>query len=211
MATAVLAAVMGWASGASALTGMHAGVKGGVNLADLSGDGADDMGTRTGFMGGAFAGGGINEQFGIRLEGLFVQKGAEGPFVAPGEDHAHESVVKADYLEFPLLFTVQFPAGDKLAFNLLAGPTFGFVLSAELEDKTHGETTDIKDDLESFEFGAAVGAGLEYKLSSMSIVFDARYGMGATSIAKDVDGQSVDLKNNGIGIMAGVSFPLGSN
>ena len=208
--TAVVLSMLGYASSATALTGTYAGIKGGVNMGDLSGDGAGDLDMRNGFMGGAFVGGGINEQFGIVLEGLFVQKGAEGSFVAPGDDHAHESVIKLDYLEFPILFTATFPAGEKMAFSLFAGPTIGFNLSSELEDKDHGDTTDLKDNTESFEFGAAIGGGISYALSSMSLVFDARYGLGATSIVKDVAGESFDVKNRGIGIMLGLSFPFGA-
>lgn len=214
LVAACLLAVMGYASGASALTGMYAGVKGGVNMADISGDDADGVDTRNGFMGGAFWGGGIDDRFGIRLEGLFVQKGGEGEFVAPGDDHPHESALKLDYIEFPLLFTVKLPAGEKLAFNLFLGPTFGFNIAAELEDKSHGETLDLDDSVSGFELGGAIGAGLEYRLSSFAIVVDARYGIGGTNIFEDlaVAGQSVtiDAKNTEIGVMAGLSFPLGA-
>jgi hypothetical protein len=36
-----------------------------------------------------------------------------------------------------------------------------------------------------------------------------RYGIGATSILKEIEGVSFDVKNRGIGIMAGLAFPLG--
>lgn len=214
LAAAMVAAMMGCATGAFALTGLHAGVKGGVNIGDITGDDADGVDTRNGFMGGAFIGGGINGQFGILLEGLYVQKGGEGSFVAPGEDHAHDSVITLDYIEFPLLFTAKFPAGEKFAFNVFAGPTFGFSLGGDLEDKEHGETMGLDDYITSFEFGAAFGAGVEYLLSSFSIVLDARYGLGATNTFEDIEilgtTQSIDAKNTEIGIMAGLSFPLGA-
>jgi hypothetical protein len=185
---------------------MYAGAKGGVNMASLSGDGVDDMDSRNGFIGGAFYGVDFG-QFGVRLEGLYVQKGAEGSFVVPGDDHAHESIVKLDYVEFPLLFTGTFPAGEKFAFNVFAGPTFGFNTGAEVEIPGHGETVDISDSVESFEFGAAIGGGIEYMLSSFSIILDARYSLGASNIVAEGD---EDVKNRGIGVMAGVKFPLGA-
>ena len=185
----------------------YAGVKGGVNIASLSGDGVDELDSRTGFMGGAFYGFSFADEFGLRIEGLYVQKGAEGEFVLPGDDHGHESVVKLDYVEFPVLVTMGIPAGDKLAFNIFAGPTFAFNTTAEVEVTEHDETVDLGDSVESFEFGAAIGGGLEYMLSSFSIVFDARYSLGASNI---VDAEGADTKNRGIGIMAGVQFPLGA-
>jgi opacity protein-like surface antigen len=199
-ATALLAA----AGNVEAKT-MYAGVKGGVNIATLSGDDTDGLDSHNGFIGGVFYGVDFGE-FGVRLEGLYVQKGAEGPFTAPDGD-THESTVRLDYVEFPLLFTGTFSAGEKIAFNVFAGPTFGFNTTAELEIPEHGETEDISDSVDSFEFGAAVGGGVEYELSSFSIIVDARYSLGATSIVNEGDS---DVKNRGIGVMAGVKFPLGA-
>lgn len=178
-----------------------AGFKGGVNLADLSGDDVGDSDMRNGFSGGAFFGLGIGEQFGVQIEGLYVMKGAKAQV---GDDE-----IKADYIEFPILFVADLPAGDAFAFNVFAGPTLGFNIKSEVVDD--GVTFDVKDDTQSFEFGAAVGAGFEYALESMSLLLDARYTIGATNLYEDEGGVSIDIKNRGIGIMAGVSFPIGSN
>ncbi|HEX5133744.1 MAG TPA: porin family protein [Candidatus Krumholzibacteria bacterium] len=181
-----------------------AGVKGGINMADLTGDDApDNTDMRNGFAGGAFFGWGINEQFGIQIEGLYMSKGAKGT-----DDSTNVDVtLKLDYIEFPILFAARFPAGDKLAFDIFAGPTLGFNIKSEVE--AGGQTADIED-VKSFEFGATIGAGFYYMLESFSIVADARYGIGASSISEDVGGESVDVKNTGIGIMVGVAFPLGA-
>ncbi|HXV13133.1 MAG TPA: outer membrane beta-barrel protein, partial [Candidatus Krumholzibacteria bacterium] len=100
----------------------YAGVKGGVNIGDVTGDDAEGLDKRNGFIGGAFYGIDFTDDFGVRLDGLYVQKGAEGPFVAPGDDHAHETVVRLDYLELPVLCMVGFPTGDSFAVNLFLGP-----------------------------------------------------------------------------------------
>lgn len=194
-----------------------AGVKGGVNLGDLAGDAAlrshwpdvflstADTHMRRGFTGGAFFGLGISERFGIQIEGLYVMKGAYegGPYEGSGDNG-----IRLDYLEFPLLFVADLPAGE-FAFKLFAGPTFSFVTSAEKE--AGGVTDDIKDETKSFDLGAAVGGGIEYAFASFSIVGDVRYTIGASNAFEDVDGQAVDVKNRGIGIMAGLSFPIGGN
>lgn len=180
----------------------YAGIKGGVNIADITGDDAEGLGSRNGFVGGAFYGIDFTDDFGVRLDALYVQKGAEGQFVVDDGD-THDVIVSLDYLEFPVLFMVGFPTSEKFAVNLFAGPTFGFNMSAELEIPEHGETEDL--DVETFELGATFGGGLEYMLSSMSIIGDFRYALGATSITDDFDG-----KSSGIGVMVGVKFPLGA-
>lgn len=185
----------------------YAGFKGGVNLGDFSGDDApDNSSTRTGFSGGAFYGIGINEQFGVRGEVNYVQKGSEGA-VQTEDGDIHDGTYKLDYVEIPLLFVADFPAGDKFAFSIFAGPTFAFNTTAEVEVPAHNATESL-DNIKGFEFGAAIGGGIEYMLSSFSIIADLRYSLGASSVADDA-GESIDIKNTGIGVMAGVKFPLG--
>jgi hypothetical protein len=187
----------------------YAGVKGGVNMGDFSGDDTPgNSSTRTGFSGGAFYGIGINDQFGVRGELNYVQKGAEGA-VQTEDGDTHDGTYKLDYVEIPVLFLADFPAGEKFAFSIFAGPTFAFNTTAEVEVPAHNETEKL-DNVKGFEFGAAVGGGIEYMLSSFSIIADLRYSLGASSVSDDVDGVSIDVKNTGIGIMAGVKFPLGA-
>jgi hypothetical protein len=209
-AICVLAAVFVLASTDAHAAPWNIGVKGGAGMYELYGDDTGDgLDMRTGFIGGAFAGTQLGERFGVRAEVLYVQKGAEGDFVVPGDDHAHDSVVKLDYVEIPLLFTGRFPAGEKFAFSIFAGPTLGFNNKAEVEVISHNETESLDDFVESFEIGATFGGGIEYALPSFSLLADVRYGIGTTTVVQDVAGQSADVKNRGVGFMAGVAFPLG--
>lgn len=187
--------------------GMYAGVKGGVNIANVGGDDAPDgSSSRTGFMGGLFVGKHVSENIGFRLEGLYVQKGAKADEeITPG--NTVEVTSKLDYIEFPILFVYTFPAGEKMDFNLFAGPTLGFNMTAKAE-ADGGESADI-DNIKSFEFGGAIGAGLEHKMASgKAIGLDVRYSMGATSI---VDVSDVSIKNHGVGVMASFSVPIGGS
>lgn len=179
----------------------YAGIKGGVNKADITGHDAEGLESRNRFIGGAFYGIDFTDDFGVRLDALYVQKGAEGPFTVEDGDE-HDVIISLDYLEFPVLFMVGFPTGEKFAVNLFAGPTFGFNMSAEIEIPEHGETEEL--DVETFELGATFGGGAEYMLSSMSIIGDFRYALGGTSVTDNFDG-----KNSGVGIMVGLKFPLG--
>jgi hypothetical protein len=99
---------------------------------------------------------------------------------------------------------------ETMGFNLFAGPTLGFNISAKAED------LDIKDTVKSFEFGAAIGAGLEKKMAGgKALGLDVRYSLGATTTAEDVTVGSTtvspSIKNHGVGIMASFSVPLGSS
>jgi hypothetical protein len=199
--------LVAFASQASA-AGMYAGVKAGANFGDLSDYGDTSM--RTGFQGGAFIGKNVNEQFGFRLEGLWVQKGATVTEDVPIVGEV-EATTKLDYIEFPILFVLNFAGGETLGFNLFAGPTLGFNIGAEVE-VDGGDAVDIKDEVESFEFGAAIGAGIEKKMASgKSIGLDVRYTLGATSLAKDAESGEPDPKNRGVGLMAYFAVPLGSS
>ena len=200
--------LVAFASQASA-AGMYGGIKGGVNIANVGGDDApDDTSSRTGFQGGLFVGKKVNEEFGFRLEGLYVQKGAK--FDADLGGGPVEVTYKLDYIEFPLLFVYEFPAGDTVGFNLFAGPTFGFNMTADAE--VDGEDAGEIDDVKSFEFGAAIGAGLAKTMASgKAIGLDVRYSLGATSVVEAEGGEDVSVKNRGIGIMAFFQVPLGSS
>jgi len=200
----ILAPVLAGPAGAGT---MYVGVKGGVNMGDLGGDDAPThTSMRTGFTGGAFLGSDLNEQFGVRGEVLYVQKGVEGDITTMDGD-VHPGKANVDYIDVPILLDARFPAGDKLGFDVFAGPSFNFNLKSEVT--TEDGLEDRKDQTKSFEFGAAIGAGVRYVLSSVSIVADVRYSLGASTLSEDVEGQSVDVKNRGIGVCAGLSFPMG--
>jgi hypothetical protein len=117
----------------SQAAGMYAGIKGGVNIANVR------WRRRSGRLQLAYRlpGRPVHRQarepnIGFRLEGLYVQKGAKADEeITPG--NTVEVTSKLDYIEFPILFVYTFPAGETLDFNLFAGPTLGFNISAKAE------------------------------------------------------------------------------
>ena len=207
MAIACVMLWVGSAAGANAAE-WSAGVKGGINIASLSGDDAGDTNSRTGFVGGAFAQADVSDEFGFRLEALYVMKGATE--TVDSLSTPIDVTLKVDYLEFPLLFVFNLASGEKVGLNIFGGPTFAFNIGADAEVDGLG-SADLGDFVKGFEFGATIGAGIEYQLTSMSLTFDARYSLGASTIAEDDEstGESADVKNRGIGLMVGAKFPLG--
>jgi hypothetical protein len=177
-------------------------MKGGVNFAELwRANGGLDITDRTGFMGGGFVQAAFTPHAGLRIEGLWVSKGAEFA--------SDDSSVEIDYLEFPILFVIGIPAGANTAFSVFVGPTFGANTSAT--SNKNGTSVDIDNYLVGFEFGIAMGIGFQYSFSSISVVVDGRYAAGLNSAFVDSSHRGwSQMSNRGIGIMAGVAFPLGT-
>jgi hypothetical protein len=205
------------------------GLKAGVGTTKLSGDDVKnfsvfvdtdnflegDIGDmRLGFVGGGYGTMHVNDQFGVRLEALYFQKGGKGNITGEvaGIPFTGDLTFKVDYFEVPLLAVFSFPAGTSGTFDVFAGPALGFNLSGEMETEitvageTQAETSDLED-IKSTDFGGVLGAGFTFSLTSVDLFFDARWEYGFTKIVDAED--DVDVKNNAFGFMAGVGFPLG--
>lgn len=187
----VMFVVMAFAASASA-QGMMAGLKGGLNIAKMSGDDVPDEATWLyGGAGGIYFGYAFNDMFCIQPEVLFMMKGWK--MEVDGETFSG----KLNYIDIPVLLKVNIPTEGSFRPSIFAGPYLGMLLSAKFEDE------DIKDFTKSMDYGLVFGAGLNYMLAEDKgfISLDARYGMGLTTI-DDTDDEA-DLKNMGITIMVG--------
>jgi hypothetical protein len=176
------------------------GVKGGLSIMELTNDG-DSSGDRTGFAGGAYLLADFSEQFGLRVEGLYFQKGAHE------EEDGDEATIKLDYIEFPILAVAHVPLGAQARLDFFGGPTFGFNVKSELELTLGGFTAsgDL-DGVEAFEFGVTFGAGVNFDAGPVVLGVDGRYGLGVTDVASEGDGG----KNRGFAVMASLGFPIGA-
>lgn len=189
---------------AHAVTHCTIGVKGGMSIANVGGDDADSVATdsRNGFAGGAFFQADVSKNFGVRVEALYTMKGASDT------SEGFDATFKFDYFEFPILLVGQVPASESVTLSAFVGPTLGFNVKSEAEVTFLGVTgsQDIED-IASFEFGIAFGAGVTFDMGSFSIVVDGRYAMGMTTI--DDSDDNLDVKNQGFIAMAGIGFPIG--
>ena len=104
----------------------------------------------------------------------------------------------------------------------MAGPSLGFLQSADLEGEVGGVTAsvDFKDVMSSTDFGLGFGSGVNFQLETLSIFLEARYALGLSDvftggtlsigeITEDFPDEALDIKTNGIQIMGGITFPLG--
>ncbi len=115
---------------------------------------------------------------------------------------------KFTYLEVPLLVKVGIPL-ILIKPYLLAGPSFGFNLSAE-EVQSNGQqtaTVDISNKIEPMDTGILLGAGVDINVSKKSFVFvQAAFSLGLSNILKGVP--NVSMKNYGFRITGGLRFNL---
>ncbi len=174
------------------------GLKGGLNLANLSGD-IENNKSMVAFGGGVFGKITPSPTICIQPEVLFMQMGTE-------EDFDNGEKVKLNYIEIPVLIKYVFPTEGSFEPNIFAGPAVSFLMSADYGDE------DIKDYITSVDFGLAFGAGADIAIGDGGgkVTFDGRYTLGLTNINDDVDSDEFSIKNGVITFMVGYAFPLGN-
>jgi hypothetical protein len=168
------------------------GPKLGVNLSTLSD--VDDAESRVGLHAGGFLVYSIVEHFGISLDIVYSQQGANSK--------TSNSELHLDYIQIPLLANIFFNKyGDDFRPKIVVGPALGILASAK------GQFVE-KDDFNSTDFGIVAGLGFNYKVGEKKwLNVDARYGMGASEIFKE-DIPGMDVKNSYIAITVGLGFGM---
>jgi len=186
---------------------INLGARFGLNLGDASFDPDLPSGVttsmRTGFAFGAYGEIGVAENFFVAGELLYLQSGLIS------KEDAGEATWKIDYFAIPISAKYKFAIeNSSVKPYVFAGPTLGFNLSAKV---SNGTEVDIKDNIESINFGLHFGAGAEFEISTgTNLFFDASYGLGLSDIYKESAGVTENQKINSrdIGIKAGVSFKI---
>ncbi|MFH4968998.1 porin family protein [Gaetbulibacter sp. M240] len=147
------------------------GVRAGADFATAKAefDGLSISEDETGFYVGAFARFSVSESFNLRPEFNFI------------------SINDMDQIQVPVL--AEIGISDK--FNLVAGPSFGFLLDT---DSNEGE--------KSFNFG--LDFGLSYDIISQ-LSIEARYSLGLSNLVEDND-FDVELKLHGLFVGLGYVF-----
>lgn len=199
------------------------GVIGGLNIADVKADFDDaemDVSNKTVFGVGGVVDLRLNKNFSLYAQPMYLQKGA----LVTQLDTKLDFPFKFAFWELPVFLKAEF--GNSVRPYLMAGPTVGYLLSADTEVEYSGLTFkgDLKEVTEKIDFGLGFGAGLRYPLSAISIFVEGRYTLGLVNMQKGGtftmsagpiteeitwDKEVDAYKNRGIQIMAGVAFALG--
>jgi len=198
----------GWAAG------LGIGLKGGLNIANLTGSDllqgnniADETkNSRLGVIIGVFVAFNISDMLAIQPEFLYTQKGGKYEGSLAGEVFTSE--IKLDYLEIPILLKASLlPNAAVIQPNLYFGPAFALKLNATAEtDQGEGEIyTEVPEggNVKSNDFGLVFGGGLDFNLNGPEIGIEARYTLGLTDWT---DYQPVDMKNGTFSILASIGF-----
>jgi hypothetical protein len=182
------------ASASSAAAQITYGVKGGVNFANVSFDGEDVPSSgRTGFLAGAFATMPLYGRVSVQPEAIYTVKGASFDVFDIDSNYI------VDYIEVPVL--ARYPVGSRI--YVAAGPSMAFCIRARSRTSFAGASTevDIKDEVESFDFGVVGAVG--YERGRWGI--DGRYTHGLSDTDKN-SGDNVKIRNRVFSVSAGIRF-----
>jgi hypothetical protein len=172
------------------------GAKVALNIASLTGD-VENASSYVGFQIGGFAEFKISEKFSIQPELMYSAQGGKESISEEGVEI--EGISKLGYINIPIMAKYYVAK----SFSLEAGPQIGFLTSAKGELKAGGESieVDIKDSVESIDFGLNLGAGYDFteKFSA-----GLRYNFGLSNLAKDSGDDSV--QNSVFSISIGYKF-----
>lgn len=112
--------------------------------------------------------------------------------------------MRFNYIDIPVLARYDIPAPG-FTPHLIAGPTLGFNVNAEIESEGANTTTeDLSDETSSTDFGLEFGVGVGFNLGAGELTVDARYGLGLTDVNED--SEDIALKNRTFMITAGFAF-----
>ena len=187
---------------------MDLGIKAGVNLATLNGEG-DSPGRRTGFIGGGHLTISLsNSMFYFQPELLYSMKGFSE------SDGGTTATLALDYVDVPFLVGLHFDTGGSVTPRIFAGPQASIKASCKLKGSQDGDSASIDCDSDlisgvfaakSVLFDLLFGAGLDFDMGKVAIVFDARYDLGLTD-ALELGSSTMSAWQ----FLAGVAFPLGN-
>jgi hypothetical protein len=208
----------------------YAGVVGGLNFADMDlvyATGEEQVtASRTTLGIGGVLGLRLNENVCLELHPMYLQKGGTDK-----ADQVNPDIEwKYSFLEAMTFAKVAF--GQEIRPYVMAGPSFGFLLSAQAEGEVGGVVggqplrtykADLKDVTKSLDFGLGFGAGLSMPIGPNIIFVEGRYTLGLANILQSgtiewtagedaVEGQvseGAELSTRGFQIMVGAAFPIG--
>lgn len=207
----ILSAVVIFAFGFTNAQTVKFGVKGGVNLANLTGD-VQDASMKVGFHAGGLAEIKIAENFAIQPELQFSLEGSKTTDrnSGTGFSRTSEDDLSLTYVNLPVMFKY-YILTDKL--SLEAGPQVGFLASAKRKFDTTTNTggtivrtsgsDDVKDQFNSVNFGFNAGAGYNF---TEHIFTSIRYNLGLADISKNDSNNNSKINNVVVQFSLGYKF-----
>lgn len=192
------------AAPAPAAAGVQFGIKGGGNMAKLTGSDLQDInGTlknKVGFVAGVFVAFNMGPVFTLQLEGLYTMKGVSQSYI--DTDVTYTDKLSANYIEIPLLFKFRIPTPLVSPF-VFAGPAVSFKLSEKVTE--NGQDVPLDQALfKNNDYGAIFGGGINI---GSHFQMDVRYSMGMAKVISTVEGETpLNIKNGVWSATIGIAF-----
>lgn len=182
--------------------GAHYGLKGGMNLSNMSVDPQEleDHDSLKSFAVGAWYGLPLNRRLTFRTEALYSVKGdAESAGGYTASTHM-------TYLDVPVLAKIGFMHDGPFQPSLFLGPALALNLSAKstLEGNGSNAELDVKDQIRPFDVGLVVGGGVDFPVGGRSYGVELRYSKGLSNAAGEEANGSA--RNDVIAIMGSIGL-----
>jgi Outer membrane protein beta-barrel domain len=179
----------------------HMGVKGGMNISNVSADPQDleDSGSLQSYAFGAWWGIPLNRHVTIQPEAYYSVKGdAE-------TSGGYTSSTRISYVDVPVLVKLGFLQDAPARPSLFLGPSMGVNLAAKatLEGPGTSVDVDVKDRVHPLELAFVVGGGLDFPVAGRTFGVDVRYSRGLNNVADGVNGTGY---NSVLAIMGSVGL-----
>lgn len=183
--TATMVLVLAFANAQGTKKEISYGVKGGLNLASLSG--ANSPKTLIGYQIGGFAEIRLGNKFALQPEIVYSTQGVKY------DNFGTDFTFNLNYINIPIL--AKYYIADALSLDL--GPQIGFLTAAKFEG------TDQKDNEKAFDFGFNAGAG--YNVGK-NIVVGLHYNLGLLGLNKNPPAGAKEVNNSVFQFSFGYKF-----
>lgn len=187
------------------------GFKLGYNYAKASAENITNLKSLSGLQVGFFGIKNLNRDFSLQAELLYSQKGFKEKN-NPSVTHTYS----LNYFDVPIMFNYKFRIERGLYASLYAGPSFGYLLSAnylEESDNADDREIDLGDIINKFDMGFVLGVSTRTEFEDIGeFLFDIRYyGICLTTIDdqdKDFEDKTLikDATNNVVSLSIGYFF-----
>ncbi|MFC2164067.1 porin family protein [Acidobacteriota bacterium] len=162
----------------------------------------------------------LHKNVSLHLEPMYLRKGAT--ILATRNDPNWDLTMT--FLEIPVFLKLSL--GKTIRPYVLAGSTFGFLLSSKGEFTMDGEAFkgDLKDITKSLDVGLGFGVGVSFPLGKTLVFVEGRYTLGMTDLFKagtvvwksgdtTIPGEGLEgneMFTKGFQVLVGFTIPLGS-
>lgn len=175
------------------------GIKGGLNMATITGKDASGAITYPGVVLGCYCTIGLLPSVAIQPEILYSQKGwkVSDFFGVPGIGK-----FRIDYVEVPLLAKLSF--GEIVRPYILIGPYFSNRIRTTWESTSKGNDFygSLDNYVKRYDRGIILGAGIP---TPIKLFFEVRYSRSFYTISEEMLGETPDWKNSTISVLVGFS------